>query len=297
MAERPILFSGPMVRAILDGRKTQTLRVLKPQPDSLAPIDHIEHVVGTRSFDLHTGARFANGRFQGSERMQMVATPYAPGDRLWVREAWKAHSTFNGVPPRDIPDSNIFYLADPGYSPSGAPGRPGIHMPRWASRITLEVTKVRIQRLQDISEEDAIAEGIRRDVYSSVSAFDDPAMALSRSADMPIYYAPDWCGKHAFCCSAVAAFKLFWDEIHGLQSWAANPWVAAYTFKRVPQKAADGTERHSYNRAEAGMGSDADELAYRSAFRRGDTKEMARLDAESQQRMADFDARFPDETS
>lgn len=278
MAERPIPFSGPMVRAILDGRKTQTRRVLKPQPDSLARVDHIEHVVGTRSFDMHTGARFANGRFQGSERMQMVATPYALGDRLWVREAWRSVIGYNDRAPRDIPEGTpVRFEADDEMSSGWIWGRyrPGMFMPRWASRLTLEVTEVRIQRLQDISGEDAIAEGV-----------------LSKGAMFT------WPNAHINSAPATArtAFSMLWCGINGAGSWDENPWVAVYTFKRVPQKGVDGTERHRFARAEAGIGGDADELAYRAALTRSDTEEMARLDAESQQRMAAFDARFPDGT-
>jgi hypothetical protein len=142
MAIRPILFSGPMVRALLEGHKTMTRRALKP------PIE--------------------NGSFDGTERGEWLWTSgcfyarseprFAPGDLLWVRETWKPHSIYEAIPPRHVPQSRIFYAADERYSPN-CRWRPGIHMPRWASRITLAVTAVKVERLQDISEADAEAEG------------------------------------------------------------------------------------------------------------------------------------------
>lgn len=158
VTERPILFSGPMIRAILDNRKTQTRRVIRPQPINYKP----------RLFD---GRWFYNNCGNGGEEMRC---PYGkPGDRLWVKEkhvlldrdGWidpaqprdaMIHGNRNGVGYADFehdPDSERC-RKELGYK-----WRSPIHMPRWASRILLEITEVRVQRLQDISEEDAIAEG------------------------------------------------------------------------------------------------------------------------------------------
>lgn len=189
MKEKPILFSAPMVRAILDGRKTQTRRVLKNQ---------------------ETLDRVGEGILRRYPR-QKVGVPVLPGDWLWVRETWQTHCDKDGITPRDLPpDTDVQYPAT--YDHWVSKRRPGIHMPRWASRITLLVTDVRVQRLQDISEEDAKAEG---------------APHLTRMLDdlsiVDIRYR--------------ASFKTLWEEINGDGSWSANPWVYALTFEVLPQRA------------------------------------------------------------
>jgi hypothetical protein len=176
--ERPILFSAPMVRAILSGTKTQTRRVVKGmallwlRPDGFTP---------------EFTALPENG-----------LCPYGqPGDRLWVREAWRAWP--DGVAYRaDISDAD---LADAVH----APWRPSIHMHRAASRITLEITAVRVERLQDISEADAKAEGVTRPVPM---LDDDPS-------------------------TYVDAFGDLWASINGPGSWDSNPWVWVIEFRRV----------------------------------------------------------------
>jgi hypothetical protein len=172
--ERPMLFNGDMVRAILDGRKTQTRRIAKPR--------HCNH---------------------GSEGQRC---PYGqPGDRLWVRETWSMDA---GAVSEDAEsDWHICYKADLSvtqalctdaeclrlYDSQRSAWRPSIHMPRWASRITLEITDVRVERLQVISLDDAKAEGVE-------------------TTDQ---YAELWC------------------KINGAESWNANPWVWVVAFKRV----------------------------------------------------------------
>ena len=194
MKERPILFSGPMVRAILDGTKTQTRRVAKLQPRSQADIGwHGRSMPFIRNPDV---------------TRRNLACPFGhPGDRLWVREAWKANSTFNDLPPRDLPTGvKVFYLTGSGYSPSSARYRHARFMPRWASRITLEITDVRVQRLHEISEADAIAEGTR-----------EPSLVPVTGARF----------------SERDVFAALWQHINGSASWNANPWVWALTFQRV----------------------------------------------------------------
>lgn len=146
MKTRPILFSGPMVRAILEGRKTQTRRVVKPQPAHCADLP------------------------MGKDLTFASACPYGqPGDRLWVRETWAVGTLFDYVRPSLLPKPDcesklaVDYAANPRriwHSEDQGRWRPSIHMPRWASRITLEITSVRVERLQDISHKDAIAEGL-----------------------------------------------------------------------------------------------------------------------------------------
>lgn len=230
MKERPILFSGPMVRALLAGRKTQTRRALKPQPpaecsihymlgneswlpaDERTPLRHHWEAWGGPLYEARPAKALA-GSFE-------VRCPYgAPGDRLYVRETWKPHSTFAGLKPRDVPKSRIFYQADDAYAPSNTPWKPGIHMPRWASRLTLEITEVRVERLQDCSERDARAEGLQ--------VKDAEWMPSYRGAD-DLPWRPEF--------PRDAYFDL-WDHINGEGAAAANPWVWAVSFRVLEQGA------------------------------------------------------------
>lgn len=213
MKEKPILFSGPMVKAILDGRKTQTRRVVKPQPPdhAIEVFDWQHHNLGEAGcyYDDMDGLHFHCKRQYGNV-----------GDRLWVRETARATATEEGI-------DCIHYSADDycrsimvsEYGPwqkmrsyGGGHARvvPSIHMPRWASRITLEITGVRVELLSDISEEDAIAEGFKAGDGSPVNGFDT-------EAKFP----------------AVASFESLWSEINGPGSWSLNPWVWVISFERV----------------------------------------------------------------
>lgn len=179
MKERPILMSAPMVRAILNGSKNQTRRAMKP--DGKLRIDVVSPADG------------------GPPRC-----PYGiPGDRLWVREAWAPH-------PQDT--STAFYRAtveaEPGFPVWSGPWRPSIHMPRWASRITLEITRMRVERLQGISEGDAYEEG------TALWA----AETVRNGNKWP---------------NIVRAYRGLWESINGPESWEANPWVWVVDFKRV----------------------------------------------------------------
>jgi hypothetical protein len=216
MKERPILFSATMVQAILASRKTQTRRIIKPQP---------VHVVPFVSFG--DGIEKPTGEFglcMKSDRVieKHVRCPYGQrGDRLWVKETWnifhRQWDEYNqqeelGAPfrsiPKQMPKNGILdYAADW----SGGSGyRPSIHMPRWASRITLEVVSVRVERLQQISVIGATAEGVTYEV-----------------SQRPI-------GPHH---PAILAYQELWERINGKGSWAANPWVWVVEFKHIQQKA------------------------------------------------------------
>lgn len=186
--ERPILFSGPMVRAILDGRKTQTRRVVKPQPcQQMVPVD----------FTLDQSSR------RWSDRQSLWNCPYGrPGDRLWVREAWAADRCYDHLKPCEIPEGSTIHRGEEIVS-GWHKKRPSIHMPRWASRIDLEVTGVRVERLQDISERDAKSEGV-----------------------WPLPPNPPIRGHQR-------AFKALWGHINGSDSWAKNPWVWVVEFRRI----------------------------------------------------------------
>lgn len=207
---KPILFNDEMVRAILDGRKTQTRRVVTPQPERLFDGTWRHPACGNKpQRDAYLGEtikwKFPFGRF---------------GDRLWVRESWGV------VESRFAPRGcTIRYRADDATGEvAGESGlkyagkdmsfrwRPSIHMPRWASRITLEITDVRVQRLQDISEEDALAEGIRRRAYQDINC--------------------DWWGDDE--ASLAGGFGALWDSIAKPGAkWDDDPWVWAISFQRV----------------------------------------------------------------
>lgn len=199
--ERPILMAGSMVRATLDGRKGQTRRVVTPQPPSgNFTVGHDAHTVIDRNGDAHPGKDFFGIVHSDGEWSRVC--PYGePGDRLWVRETFCSGDM---GPVR--PGCPIAYRADHECTPG--PWTPSIHMPRWASRITLAVTSVRVERVQSISEEDAQAEGIWFD--------DDLAMLAVHG--------------HRF------AFQRLWHRINGKRpgcSWDANPWVWVIGFEVV----------------------------------------------------------------
>lgn len=203
MKERPIIFSGPMVRAILAGRKTQTRRIVKPQPNSMGASGW--HWNGWRWQD-HPGTTL-----RGPDE----ECPYGqPGDRLWVRET---HAIYG-----DREQHVIHYRAT--HQSEGSGWKPSIHMPRWASRITLEIASVRAERLQEISEEDAKSEGARRfDELPSVHPFGQDArwsMGSPSSTDQCL-------------TNARFAFANLWESVNGPSSWDANPWVWVIEFNRA----------------------------------------------------------------
>lgn len=200
MADRPILFSAPMIRALLAGRKTQTRRIAK----FVEPVGDKWHV--------HTAG---GGMFGCTEdEVQRHAADYAPnaiGDRLWVREAFSYSWSVKDDPARRhlMP---LWYWAD-GHPDDGdwSKPKPSIHMPRWASRLTLIVTDVRVERLQEISEADAGAEGL----------------------EYRLDWLPQWRGGEGMDWHSEFprdAYAALWDHINGAGAWEHNPWVAAYTF-------------------------------------------------------------------
>jgi len=228
MSERPILMSGPMVRAILRevNPKTQTRRIVKPQP-----------AVKTVTWGCTAGQGFGFS-FGGGPR---ISCPFGdPGDQLWVKETWRYHDwTEDGEPFVEYAADGTVKLCTEldevwrektgdiwaklsvreNFRIDGRAAdrkwRPSIHMPRWASRITLKIADVRVECLQDISEEDAIAEGA----------------------------SPHRPEPENFSCRAYpwephkVGFSLLWDSLNGKRpgaSWADNPWVWAITFERMP---------------------------------------------------------------
>lgn len=228
MKERPILFSAPMVRAILEGRKTQTRRVLKVQPvvrPDLSPSGLLAWMLSVGSYVF------------GNKPMPefVKRCPYGhPGDRMWVREAFRTEESYDHIKPSDIPVASaghtlavpFWYAADlsgadfqhmpPGLRPGKY--RPGMFMPRAASRILLEITAVRVERLWDISEADAMAEGI----YSKVSGG-----IATLSTDQREHILLGLPGEHRM------VYRELWESINGTGSWKSNPWVWVVEFKRV----------------------------------------------------------------
>ncbi len=215
MTDRPIIFSAPMVRAMLDGRKTQTRRMLKPQPEYIESSGRWKWSLPPKTRRNVTGGSVATGSREFWEYAPNGSFPYAVGDRLWVREAFIGPYAYevNEYPPRDWGNKAIWFPAD-GPVPEKHAGqfwhraRPSIHMPRWASRMTLTVTDVRVQRLQDISEADAVAEGVIHDSFGGW-----------RGHEGTIGYP-----------TAIWAYHHLWNSLHGPGAWDANPWVVAVTF-------------------------------------------------------------------
>ncbi len=202
MADKGILFSAPMVRALWDGRKTQTRRALTVQPPEPCTFAGFYSVPLSGAFQC---------RFQGETTMHTQRLPYAPGDRLWVREAWRASKDYDAYPPREISPWPVHYEADGKPDPRDELGMNGRYrharfMPRWASRLTLIVTDVRVQRLQEISTDDVIAEGVSL-----------PWVQGGTLAMMAQGIAKD-------------GYRSLWNSLHGPDAWDANPWVVALTF-------------------------------------------------------------------
>lgn len=220
MKERPVLFSAPMVRAILEGRKTQTRRIVKMPSDLIDRVQFVRAEFADKSTPGQCGAFWVmeDGGPVGSP----ISCKYGQaGDRLWVRETY-GDCTPGADALTGTKWQRPWYRADAdAYGLLGHDGdgpvyvedvkwRPSIHMPRLASRIGLEVTGVRVERLQDISEADAIAEGI--ELLHGRYTFNG--------------------GLHE-SRSAVNAFFALWDSVHGQGAWDANPWVWVVEFRRV----------------------------------------------------------------
>lgn len=229
MTERGMIFNGEMVQAILDGRKTQTRRIMAIQPE------HSE--LGLRRvIDSKNGRD--NGKYFWSQsdacglkaRSKVFGCPYGDvGDRIWVRETFQGplvseelFEEYRAYPEKFETPQYCEYAADGGAKPEYCDlddnlchgWRPSIHMPRWASRITLEITDVRVERLNAISEEDARAEGII-----------DGGCLNCRE--------PEPCGCVNPQPDATDAFAWLWQSIYGQENWDANPWVWVIEFRRI----------------------------------------------------------------
>jgi hypothetical protein len=210
MADKPIIFSAPMVQALLAGRKVQTRRTVQNLTFDLK--SQMWRFGGVNSALLFRSEDQVKSRTDGVVSAKTAA--YRKGDRLWVREAWKTSALYDKTPPRELPISApIYFTCDDRLWPV-ARYRPSIHMPRWSSRLTLTVTDVRVQRLQDISEEDAKAEGVRL-------MRDGSGVFVGREG--PKRLVTPW-------PTACEAFADLWDSINGPDAWSENPFVYAVSF-------------------------------------------------------------------
>lgn len=235
MTDRPIPFTAPMIRALLAGTKTQTRRPIKPSNSlfnggrwtalhkaqtwdwEAAWVDPGPSPAGNSGPYLHLPWQDGPDADTFRDTSHRVYPVIQPGDRLWVKEAWRCNGWATDV-------ATIFYRASETYGYTamceqypvegkirliaGGDWKPPMFMPRWASRITLTVTDVRVQRVQDISEADAVAEGIQ--------AHGDFFTGYGKAADQ-------WMG-------AYDSYASLWISIHGTAAWDANPWVWAYSF-------------------------------------------------------------------
>lgn len=275
MSDKPILFSGAMVRAILDGRKVQTRRILKetiplsPTMDAIHPTNTAKHPAPY--LDSYCGDRKTEANPRGMSRrwcwwtrddrqgLPTFGVRWVPGDRLWVRETWADVNTENG-PAIMFRAGGFHFCTDDAYPVEydrypgmlfsmwcgdlarGAPGhawRPSIFMPRWASRISLDVTDVRVERLQDITEADAIAEGCEFTDFGEYQpqgvasldggkTFHPFKMRQHNGWHWGNATRPDQC-----LGSALQAYGNLWEQLNGAGSWDANPFVVALTFRVV----------------------------------------------------------------
>lgn len=224
-----MIFNGEMVRAILDGRKTQTRRIMKVQPSDGFHPTHNGYDLDLNAHWYTPGVVDKNGYLQPAKKdvfgvadeNEGYACPFgAVGDRIWVREAFQGPlvseellEEYRAYPEKFENPEYCEYSADGGPRPEYCDlddnlrhgWRPSIHMPRWASRITLEITGVRVERLRDLSEDDAKSEGIT-----------PPSGGVL----------PGWEYR--------INFRDLWMSIYGADNWEANPWVWVIEFKVVP---------------------------------------------------------------
>lgn len=235
MKERPILMSAPMVRAILDGTKTQTRRIISPRPQVAWQLKACG-ILTCEAHKLNAQQVAVFDRLDGFN--QPYKCPYGqPGDQLWVRETWQGplldeeqREEFrqDGSDAFKKPEFCAYRATDTldAVDDDGKElgWRPSIHMPRWASRIQLEITDIRVERLQDISEADAIAEGIEPNWLGDLKDWKPEEHGW-------INYLNGEDGPEAY--TAKESYQSLWESINGAGSWNANPWVWCITFRRL----------------------------------------------------------------
>ncbi len=218
MVEKPILFSGPMVQAILAGVKSQTRRIVKPQPqlDQFGSEIKCERYHPTK-INNRTGEAYPGEEVFGfaNEDSGWVCPYGQPGDRLWVKETFGVHKDCPAKKISEIGVGWVCYRADKsGMCPASLVEnwKPSIFMPRKLSRITLEITKIRVERVQEISEEDARVEGAP---FLLAPILDEPPIASIKANGYRV------------------GFSEIWYGINGQKSWDANPWCWVLEFKKL----------------------------------------------------------------
>jgi len=225
-----------MVLAILDGSKTQTRRIVKPQPE---PWSNGWSWKRTNKYEYSaTSGNKAKSDHCMAEYIARHCRHGQPGDQLWVRETFAivprtAYAMSKGVEQIPRPDNDhdaAIYRARFDRAHGGIRWRPSIHMPRWASRITLEITGVRVERLQEISDADAIAEGV--EPWTIGEGWRE--YGLTEAQEMTVNYPMP---------TARRSFQSLWQSINGASSWDANPWVWVIEFKRAPSLQIFGDRR------------------------------------------------------
>lgn len=213
--DRPILMNGPMVRAVLDGSKTQTRRIMRI-PDGIKPEWLQCNLYFKGTAQMNTGAAPCSAPMAGWSATCPLGQP---GDRLWVREAWRSYASLDDIPPRNIAQGAGIQYEAGGSNLNGREKvegmgkyRPSMFMPHWASRITLEITNIRVEQLQDISEEDAATEGIYLHADGNYT---------------------NYLSETGYALNAKSSFSSLWESINGPGSWDTNPWVWVVEFKAV----------------------------------------------------------------
>lgn len=225
--ERPIIFSGEMVKTILDGKKTMTRRVVKS--DFINNYKHA-HIIKQSSDKSREGKAYFYDKPVGGMVLssQLVSNPYGKvGDRLWVRET---HHVIGGIADYEIEEIKqglqdvknfVSYKADGYGNPCDGGWTSPMFIPRWASRILLEITDIRVERLQDISEADAVKEGIR-------------SLSTYRGSSNTLY--PDYSGKiHGLFKNPIDSYHTLWYSLNAKKGypWSSNPWVWVVEFKVI----------------------------------------------------------------
>ena len=234
MTDRPIIFSGPMVRALLDGRKTQTRRLVSPRP-SLARPDRFQMVgkesrTGRAMWEAWAGNEPCNAFPAGKGCCTPLFYTAAVGDRLYVREHWSVPAAYDDLAPSDLGgEETVIYAADHRRGAGGGGRhRQGMHMPRWASRLTLAVEAVRLERLQTITWDDARAEGLTGlSKDGKLVKYGIPDRDGLPGADDDGWHWQDW------SVDPTAAYARLWSTLHAVEGerWQDDPAVVVLTFR------------------------------------------------------------------
>lgn len=251
MKSRPILFTGPMVRAILENRKTQTRREINPQPESRGSAGALFWRGGPRLLHAGYGADYVHTDLDALRRAMEAASPYGqPGDRLWVREAYeitkwdrvyqpgKKRGSLIGLQGRYLADSKEFNICLTAAESKKfrrwkrkAGQRGSIYLFRSLCRIELEITDLLVERLNDITEDDAIAEGI--EITEKTPTYRVGFGPLAEQTTHYKFYGKELERLKQQTTNPVWSYETLWESINGPGSWQKNPWVWVLEFKKL----------------------------------------------------------------